>query len=113
LPYHAISQSGVLAVARAFRRPVVATEVVRAERLDPREGRVVACGDAEAFADALAAVLDDPPVLPRADASLWERNAAALRWVCESVVAAPAEPAEGGIGAGPANPGETGQATSW
>jgi hypothetical protein len=94
LPYRAVSQSGILGIARALRRPVVATEALRAEGLAPGEGRTVAGDDAEAFAETLAALLGHPPAPPRADASIWERNARALERTCRAVLGAPRVGAE-------------------
>lgn len=89
LPYRTVSQSGILGIARAFRRPVAATEALRADGLGPDEGRTVAGGDPEAFAETLAAVLAQPAVPPAGDASIWEANAAALERTCRAVLEAP------------------------
>jgi len=104
LPYRAVSQSGILALARAFRRPVVATEPLRAEGVVPSEGRVVRADDAQAFAEGLAALLADPPSPPPPDPSTWGRHAEALERICRAVLRRP-DPAEGAIGGGPAEGG--------
>jgi glycosyltransferase involved in cell wall biosynthesis len=86
LPYHAVSQSGLLGVARAFRRPVVATDVFRGvERLAPGEGRIVPARDPQAFAEGLAAQLDDPTPAPPPDAAVWDEHAAGIERVCRAV----------------------------
>jgi glycosyltransferase involved in cell wall biosynthesis len=89
LPYRALSQSAIVNLARAFGRPVVASEAfARAERLAPGEGRVVACEDPTALAEGIAAVLADRVQPPPPDDSPWDRNAAALRAACEAVLGA-------------------------
>lgn len=86
LPYHAVSQSGLLGLARAFGRPVVATDVFRGvERLAPGEGRIVPARDPQAFAEGLAAQLDDPTPAPPPDETVWDENAAAIERVCRAV----------------------------
>jgi len=87
LPYHAVSQSGLLGMARAFRRPVVATDVFRGvERLAPGEGRIVAARDPRAFAEGLAAQLADPTPPPAPDPTVWDEHAHALERVCRAVL---------------------------
>ena len=88
LPYHSVSQSGVLAVARAFQRPAVATDVFRgAARFAPGEGRICPAADPRTFAEGLVAQLADPTTPPPPDETAWDRNAATLRHVCEAVLA--------------------------
>lgn len=62
LPYISGSQSGVLQVAYAFGKPVVATRVGSIEEAvdDGVTGRLVPPGDADALADAIIELLRDP-----------------------------------------------------
>ncbi len=62
LPYIGGSQSGVLQIAYAFGKPVVATRVGSIEEAvdDGLTGRLVPPGDADALADAIIALLRDP-----------------------------------------------------
>jgi glycosyltransferase involved in cell wall biosynthesis len=86
LPYHAVSQSGLLGAARAFRKPVVATDVFDGvERLAPGEGRIVPARDPHAFAEGLAAQLADPTPAPPPDETIWDEHACALERVCRTV----------------------------
>jgi glycosyltransferase involved in cell wall biosynthesis len=94
LPYLWSSQSGVLNLARGFRRPVVVTDVLReAPEIDGVSGRSVPAGDARALAAAVAGLLAlsdaERRVLGTRGLRLaqelrgWERAAAALReaWI--------------------------------
>lgn len=90
LPYLKVTQSGVLAAARAFQRPVVVTDIFdRAAEMEGAEGRVVPPNDAEALAEALVAILMLPPRQQQAMGARglryaltnesWEMNVEALR----------------------------------
>jgi glycosyltransferase involved in cell wall biosynthesis len=62
LPYHEITQSGVLYVAYAFSKPVVATDLegFRESIEENRNGYLVIDGDPRAFADKIITVLMNP-----------------------------------------------------
>lgn len=64
LPYHEASQSGVLAVALAFSRPVVATDVGAIKELiqDGVHGRIVPANNMKHFADATVNILTNEEV---------------------------------------------------
>ena len=67
LPYRSATASAVLQVAYAFGRPVVVTDVgdLRASVDEGETGLVVAPGDVEALADAIACLISDPSELER------------------------------------------------
>ncbi len=100
LPYHAISQSGVLNLARAFRRPAVVTEAFdEAATVAKTGGLVVPAGSAHD----LACAMDELLALPAAERDRrgavgleharryegWDRNALAVRRAADAVLSAP------------------------
>lgn len=73
LPYHEASQSGVLALALSFGRPVVATDVGAINELirDGVHGRIVPAGDMKSFAEAIVIILTNDEISNKmADACL-------------------------------------------
>jgi D-inositol-3-phosphate glycosyltransferase len=80
LPYRSASQSGVIPLAAAFRKPVVATEVGALPDALAGTGKVVPPEDPHALGAAIAQALREPPPPPRpAGQELW------ARW-CEAVL---------------------------
>jgi glycosyltransferase involved in cell wall biosynthesis len=93
LPYTNVTQSAVLNVAKAFRRPVVVTDIFDgAAEINRTYGRSVPVGDERALAEALADILTRSEEERQALGALalrlamekesWEHNAAALKEVC-------------------------------
>jgi glycosyltransferase involved in cell wall biosynthesis len=100
LPYTSATQSGVIPIAAAFARPVVATDVggLPEQLADGRCGVVVPAGNAEALAAAVVGLLTDPGRAATFGAALrheytvnrsWERIAAVVGEVCRRAAAAP------------------------
>jgi glycosyltransferase involved in cell wall biosynthesis len=89
LPYLEASQSGVLAIANAFGKPVIVTDVGELGRSveHDRTGLVIPPGDADALADAIALLAADKALRDRLGAA---GRAAAERTASSSVVAAQA-----------------------
>ncbi|MEZ4422211.1 MAG: glycosyltransferase family 4 protein [Gemmatimonadota bacterium] len=81
-PYHRGSQSGVLQLAYAYRRPVLATRVGSLAEvvLDGETGCTVEPGAPEALADGLDALLDDRAALARMGARAREWSADVFGW---------------------------------
>lgn len=67
LPYHEITQSGVLQIAYAFGKPVVATAIGGFTEAveEGANGYLVSPGDSNALARGIAAILDDPVAMER------------------------------------------------
>ncbi len=82
LPYLEATQSGVLAAAVANGRPVVASNVggIPDVVADGRTGVLTPPGDADALADALARLLDEPTALARMGAAAALAASADLDW---------------------------------
>jgi FkbM family methyltransferase len=90
LPYSASSQSGVAASAYAAGRPVVATPIggLAEQVRDGSTGLLARDMSAEAFADALAAFVDDPSLLDACGVGALQHAQGELGWCdCTRVVA--------------------------
>jgi glycosyltransferase involved in cell wall biosynthesis len=81
LPYRSASQSGVIPLAAAFRKPVVATNVGALPDALAGAGIVVPPEDPDALGAAVARALQEPPPPPPVGQELW------ARW-CEAVLSA-------------------------
>lgn len=82
LPYRSASQSGVIPLAAAFRKPVVATDTGALPDALAGTGLVVAPEDPDALGAALVRALHEPPPPPPpVGQELWDR------W-CEAVLSA-------------------------
>jgi len=81
LPYREIDQSGVLATALAFGRPLLLSDAGGFPEME-RTGaaRIVPAGDAEALHAALAQLLGDPAALARMGAAASAAAAGELSW---------------------------------
>lgn len=82
LPYRRIDQSGVLMIALAFGKPVVATRVGGFPEVisDGVHGYVVEPGDANSLARALTSVLQDNELRDRMEKAVRELAASELSW---------------------------------
>lgn len=82
LPYREASQSGVIPSAYAMAVPVVATAVggLAEQVIDGETGRLAARVDADAVADAAAAVIDDPDGYQRLSVQALDYARSALSW---------------------------------
>jgi D-inositol-3-phosphate glycosyltransferase len=81
LPYRSASQSGVIPLAAAFRKPVVATDTGGLPDALASTGAVVPPGDHDALGAAMVRALQQPPPPPPVGHELW------ARW-CEAVLSA-------------------------
>ena len=72
LPYRSASQSGIVAQAALFQKPVVATEVGGLPEAVGGRGIVVPPGDPASLAAGLVRALLDPPPAPLAPSAEWE-----------------------------------------
>ena len=81
LPYEIVASSGVLNLARAFRRPVILTEAFeQAGLIDGVSGYVVPPGQPQALAEALTKLLSLSEVERRALGDGWDRAMEADSW---------------------------------
>lgn len=82
LPYIEASQSGVLAMAYAFGKPVVVTDVGSLSEMveDGPTGLIVPPSDPQALANALARLLSDRDLRQRMKKRISERAATELSW---------------------------------
>jgi glycosyltransferase involved in cell wall biosynthesis len=81
LPYELSSQSGVAAAAHAAGRPVVATPIGGlCEQIPPSTGLLARDMSAEAFADALSALMTDPVLFDRCAAGALQHAQTELDW---------------------------------
>jgi glycosyltransferase involved in cell wall biosynthesis len=78
LPYHAVTQSGVLQIAYAFRKPVVATEVGGFNEAveNGKNGYLVPPGNVKALSEKIVDILTDEKKM--------ERMGHYSRWLCDS-----------------------------
>jgi glycosyltransferase involved in cell wall biosynthesis len=79
LPYRSASQSGVIPLAAAFRKPVVATMAGGLPDALAGAGVVVPPEDSDALGAAIVRALQEPPPPPPVEQELWDR------W-CEAVL---------------------------
>ena len=73
LPYRSASQSGVIPLAAALRKPVVATSVGGLPDALAGSGKVVPPENPEALAAAIVEALDETPLPPPVEQDLWTR----------------------------------------